>query len=69
MMIIILGIVEADTIKHGKIRKKKEKIRKRIPKENEKTIRNQMILLKSHQKGEYLGCPPCKIFGTILQKS
>ena len=42
-----LGILEADTIKHAKM---KEKILKRIPQENEETIRNQTTEQKSHKK-------------------
>ena len=43
-----LGILEADTIKHAEM---KEKNKKRISQENEKTTLNQTILQKSRLKG------------------
>ena len=58
---IYLEILETDTIKQAK---RKEK---RIHLENKKTTRNQTIKQKSHQRDEYLGCPPRKILGTILK--
>ena len=59
-----LGILEVDTIKHVDMR---EKIKKRIPQENEKTMQNQTTLQKSHQSDKYLGCPSHKILGAILK--
>ena len=39
---------------------------KRVPQENEKTTQNQTVLQKPHQRDKHLGCPPCKILGTIF---
>ena len=57
------GILESDTINHVEVKEKK----KRIPKENEKTTRNQTIKQKSCQKDKYQDCTPHNILGTILK--
>ena len=56
-----LGILDADTIKNVEM---KEKRKKRIPQEKEKTIRNQTTRLK---KDKYLSCLSRKILGIVLK--
>ena len=48
-----LGILEADTIKQVQM---KDKIKKRIYQENEKTTRDKTFQQKPHQRNKYLGC-------------
>ena len=60
-----LGILEAFTIK--KKAEKKENIKQRVPQENDKATRNQSIKQKIYQRYKHLGCPFCKILGTILK--
>ena len=45
----------------------KENILKRVFQQSKETSRNQTVLLKFHQRDKYLGCPLCKILGTILE--
>ena len=59
-----LVILEGDTIKHAEM---KEKLKKRIPQENEKTTRNQTTLQEFHQRDKYLDCPPYKLLKTIIK--
>ena len=58
-----LEILETTTIRQADMKEKW----KRIPQENEKTIRNQTVLLKSHQRDKHLSCPPRKTLGIILK--
>ena len=58
-----LGIVEADTIKQTEMR---EKYVKCITGERAKTTQDQTIQQEFHPSDKHLGCPSCKILGTIL---
>ena len=60
----LFGILETDTIKQVKT---KEKIKKRISQENEKTTWNQTILQEPYKRDKHLGYPLRKIFGTIFE--
>ena len=57
-----LGIFKADIIKQVEM-----KNYKRISQENEKATRNQTILQEPNKRDKYLGCPPGKIFESILE--
>ena len=57
-------IFEADTNIKAEM---KEKIRKEYPLTNKKDSQNQDLQQKSLQRNKHLGCPPCKILGTILE--
>ena len=58
-----LGILEVNTIKHEEL---KEDFFKKYLRKTRK-LRNQTLHQKSHQRDKYLGCPPRKILGTILE--
>ena len=57
-------IWEADTIKQVEM---KEKIKKRISQKDEKVTQNKIMSQEPYKRDKYLGCPPCKILGTILE--
>ena len=59
-----LGILEADTIKQ---REMKENILKKISKRNQKITQDKTLYPESSQMDKYLGCPPRKVLGTILE--
>ena len=55
------GILELDIIKQVEMKEKS------VSQMNKETSQNQTLQLESHQRNKHRGCPPCKIFGTILK--
>ena len=63
--LLILGNIEADTVKQAKMKEKK------IKKEYLRRTRKQLetkLSQKPYRRGKHLGYTPCKIVGTILKE-